>query len=80
MNHEISAFILEPPPVLNLDQLAVRLEGNLAGRIRDFQLLRHDQGIVLRGLARTYHAKQLAQHAVMKETPVPIWANEIEVR
>jgi hypothetical protein len=80
MSKESLAQILESPPALNLDQLAVRLEGNLAGRVRDFQLLRHDQGIVLRGLAHTYHAKQLAQHAVMKETVVPIWANEIEVR
>ncbi len=35
--------------------------------------------LVLRGFARTYHAKQLAQHAVMTETEMPILANEIEV-
>jgi hypothetical protein len=80
MNSKCLAQVLESKPALNLDQLALQLEGNLAGRVRDFQLLHHDQGIVLRGLARTYHAKQLAQHAVMKETLVPIWANEIEVR
>jgi hypothetical protein len=51
----------------------------LTGRVRDFQLLVSDQGLVLRGHAHTYHAKQLAQHAVMAATTLPIRANEIEV-
>jgi hypothetical protein len=34
---------------------------------------------VLRGRARTYYAKQLAQHAVMQATALPILRNEIEV-
>jgi hypothetical protein len=38
-----------------------------------------DDGLVLRGHARTYYAKQLAQHAVMEFTKLPIRANEIEV-
>ena len=29
--------------------------------------------------ARTYHAKQVAQHTVMQMTDLPIVANEIEV-
>ena len=62
-----------------LEQLEVRLQGRLGNRIRNLQLSFQDRGIVLRGVARTYHAKQLAQHAVMTETPVPIVANEIEV-
>jgi hypothetical protein len=33
----------------------------------------------LRGRARTYYAKQLAQHAVMQVTEYLIQANEIEV-
>jgi hypothetical protein len=59
--------------------LEVRLRWKLQGRIRDFQILLQDCGIILRGFARTYHAKQLAQHAVMTETNLPILANEIEV-
>jgi hypothetical protein len=62
-----------------LDELEVRLQGKLNGRIRNLQLSLHGCGIVLRGFARTYHAKQLAQHALMTETPLPILANEIEV-
>jgi hypothetical protein len=34
---------------------------------------------VLRGVTRTYYAKQLAQHAVMQLTDLPIHANEIDV-
>jgi hypothetical protein len=36
-------------------------------------------GLVLTGQASTYYAKQLAQHAVMEATALPILANEIDV-
>ena len=49
------------------------------GRVRDLELVVRDQGLVLLGHAHTYHAKQLAQHAVLEMTDMPIWANEIEV-
>ena len=62
-----------------IDQLEVRLQGQLSGRVRDLQLCVGEYGITLRGVARTYYAKQLAQHAVMRETQLPIAANEIEV-
>jgi hypothetical protein len=62
-----------------LDQLENRVQAKLSGRIRDLRLLRGDYGLILRGFARTYHAKQLAQHAVMTESELPILANEIEV-
>jgi hypothetical protein len=64
---------------LCLDALENRLQARLSGRIRGLRVLLRDSGIVLRGLARTYHAKQIAQHAIMAETTVPILANEIEV-
>jgi hypothetical protein len=62
-----------------LDWLGVRLQQKLQGRGRELQLVLQEDGIVLRGFARTYHAKQLAQHALMMETEMPILANEIEV-
>jgi len=37
------------------------------------------EGLVLRGRAQTYYAKQLAQHAVVEAAGLPILANEIEV-
>jgi hypothetical protein len=47
--------------------------------VRDLQVVVYNCGIILRGFARTYHAKQIAQHAIMAETSIPIVANEIEV-
>jgi hypothetical protein len=70
---------LESRSAGELDRLEVRVQAKLSGRIRNLRLLHHGCGIILRGSARTYYAKQLAQHAVMTESRVPILANEIEV-
>ena len=51
----------------------------LLGSVRDFQLVLRDDGLVLRGHVHTYYTKQLAQHAVLEMTELPIWDNEIEV-
>jgi hypothetical protein len=51
----------------------------LTGLLRDFQLVFRDKGLVLRGHVRTYYAKQLAQHAVMEASSLPIRANEMAV-
>jgi hypothetical protein len=51
----------------------------MRGRVRDLRLVVTDKGVVLRGTAGTYYAKQLAQHVVMGATGLPILANEIEV-
>jgi hypothetical protein len=64
----------------NLPGIEERVRCRLTGRVGDFQLIVRDQGLVLRGHAHTYYAKQLAQHAVMDATNFPIRANEIEVR
>jgi hypothetical protein len=63
----------------NLILLEEHIRCRLAGRVRNFQLTTHPGGLILRGHARTYYAKQLAQHAVMETTHLPIQANEIEV-
>jgi hypothetical protein len=56
-----------------------RIRHQLSGRLRDFRLEVADAGIVLHGRARTYYAKQLAQHAIMAAIALPILRNEIEV-
>jgi hypothetical protein len=56
-----------------------RLQVQLGGRIRDLRLHDSSAGVVLRGIAHSYYAKQLAQHAVMQATNLPIEANLIEV-
>jgi hypothetical protein len=47
--------------------------------VRDFQLTFRERGLVLRGHAHTWYAKQLALQAVMEATQLPILLNEIEV-
>ena len=58
------------------------IQRHLLGRVRLrwFRVLVQEQGLVLQGCASTYYAKQLAQHAAMKVSGLPILANEIEVQ
>jgi hypothetical protein len=60
-------------------ELEAHVQCRLGGQIREFRLVMADKGLILRGHARTYYVKQLAQHAVMEATGLPILANEIEV-
>jgi len=60
-------------------ELETRVLYRLTGRIRDFQVVVTESGLILRGRCRTYYAKQLVQHAVMEASERPILANEIEV-
>jgi hypothetical protein len=64
------------------DQFEAHIKRRLIGRVRlrSFRVLVHEQGLILQGCALTYYAKQLAQHAAMDITGLPILANEIEVR
>ncbi len=68
---------------MTASESVARIEGHvrcrLIGRVRDFRLIVLDQGLILRGRANTYHAKQLAQQAVMEASSLPIRVNEIEV-
>lgn len=62
------------------EQLEVLVQQRSHGRVRNFRLLVQDQGLVLQGQSSTYYAKQLAQHAAMEVSGLPILANDIEVR
>ncbi len=62
-----------------LERLAAHVKGRVGGQVRDLRLLLGDKGLVLHGRARTYYAKQLAQHAVMQAAKYTIQANQIEV-
>ena len=64
--------------------LADRIEGHIerraSGRIRDLHVVCSDDAIILRGRSRTYHAKQLAQQAVLDLTDGhPLLTNQIVV-
>jgi hypothetical protein len=62
-----------------LERLSEHVLHRLSSRVHDLCLHLHSGGLVIRGRATTYYAKQLVQHAVMAVTVVPILANEIEV-
>jgi len=66
-------------PLPELKQLEAQVNARLGGRVRNLRLLLRDEGVILKGRARTYYAKQLAQHAVMQVADYLIHANEIEV-
>jgi len=66
------------------EDLADRLEGHITrrsrGQIRDLHVALVGDRVVLRGRSRTYHAKQLAQEAVLDVTGgCPALLNEIVV-
>jgi hypothetical protein len=61
------------------EQMESLLYRRLGNRIRGLSVLILAHGIILQGRVATYHAKQLAQHAVMDLTDLPILANNIEV-
>lgn len=62
-----------------IEQLEAQVQSRLHGRVRSLRLQLRDSGLVLQGQAATYHAKQIAQHAVMQFSELPILANDIEV-
>jgi hypothetical protein len=70
---------LAPPSLAAMAELEARIQAHLNKRVRDFQLVMRGDGLVLHGFAATYYAKQLAQHAVLEATTLPILANEIQV-
>jgi hypothetical protein len=55
------------------------LQARLGSQVRHLRVVCRRNGIVLQGYARSYYAKQLAQHTLMTMTALPILANEIEV-
>ena len=67
---------LTPEMLTELEGLVGR---KLAGRVLEFRLSVRDAGLVVRGLARSHHAKQLALQALMDVTAAVIRSNEIEV-
>jgi hypothetical protein len=63
-----------------LEHLQRAVQDEMGSRVRAFELVRRDDGgLILKGRTRTYYAKQMAQHLVMRSSNEPILANEIEV-
>lgn len=62
-----------------IERIGAGVMHQLSGRLRDLRLEMMDGGVVLRGRTLTYHASQIAQHAVVRATGLPVVRNEIEV-
>jgi osmotically-inducible protein OsmY len=64
------------------EQLEALVQQHLLSRVRvrEFRVLIHEHGLILQGCVPTYYAKQIAQHAAMEVSGLPILANDIEVR
>jgi hypothetical protein len=71
--------LLANRPAFQEERLEAQVLRRLGGRIRDLRVLVRHNGIILQGRTSTYHAKQIAQHAAMELTGLPILANDIEV-
>jgi hypothetical protein len=71
--------LLADRPAFQEERLEAQVLRRLGGRIRDFRVLVRHNGVILQGRSSTYHAKQIAQHAAMELTGLPILANDIEV-
>ena len=66
-------------PIMREEQLESLMQRRLGNRIRGLRVQIYAGGLIIRGRAPTYHAKQLAQHAAMELSTLPIVANDIEV-
>lgn len=71
-------------PLAHDDELVQRVNDRLGGRfgnpVSNFQLWRREDGLVLRGVVKTYYAKQLVQEIVMGTSGQLVLANDIEVQ
>jgi hypothetical protein len=79
MTGHVAETPIRSPAPSEISQLETHVQSRLNGRVRYFRLVIRGCGLILTGRAATYYGKQLAQHAVMEATSLPILANEIEV-
>lgn len=67
------------PPSEVAAALRAAIEKRLGRRVRGLDVEILPAGVILRGQATSYHAKQLAQQALLAVHPGPLLANEISV-
>jgi hypothetical protein len=76
----MNSYGIAEPIFAPTEHLELQVQRRLGSRVRDLRIIVRQDGVILQGLAHTYHAKQLAQHAAMELADLPILANDIEVR
>jgi hypothetical protein len=65
--------------LVDSEKLEQKVQAQLCGRVANLKVLLVSGGIVLRGSAKHYHDKQLAEHLVTQQTQLKVIANDIEV-
>jgi hypothetical protein len=70
---------LEADPIARTEHLESVIQKRSGRQVHDLRVAFVEGGLILRGQARTFYAKQLAQHAAMEITGLLVQANEIEV-
>ncbi len=65
--------------IAEIDRLERLLHQHMGRRFRELRLTLRGHGVALQGQCGTQYAKQLAQHAVIGATMLPLVANEIQV-
>ncbi|HVC93394.1 MAG TPA: hypothetical protein VND64_06865 [Pirellulales bacterium] len=78
--HDRSNGTSEAIPAGLAERIAARLQSRVGGQVREFQMSAKGDGLVLRGQADSYYAKQIAQQVAMELSGLSIHANEIRVR
>jgi hypothetical protein len=69
----------DPTAAAEIDRLAAETGQKLRGRLSGLRIELRGGGVVLHGTASSFYAKQLALHAVMTGTRLPVVRNEIRV-
>jgi len=65
---------------IQAEQAEAILRRSLGTRVSGLRIVIHAEGVIMEGNTFSYHAKQLAQHAVMRLLGLPVMANQIKVR
>jgi hypothetical protein len=62
-----------------LERVEIDVGADLRGQVGNFSLVAKENGLFLFGHAKSYYAKQRAQHLVMQRSHLQIAANHITV-
>ncbi len=79
MNEQLGPAKTRRTTPAEVRQIAEMIGRKFNGRLENFTILATPGGLILNGRAPTYYMKQVAQHAVMELTCLPIVANKVEV-
>jgi len=71
--------MIAEPIISRTEPVETLVQRRVGGRIRELRVVVRPDGVILKGHAASYHAKQVAQHAVMELAGLTILANDIEV-